>query len=203
MVTTEHFGYGQKEVDYLTRADAKLGAAMARIGKVEREVMPDLFAALVYAIVSQLISAKAARTIRQRMQDKLGAITPRNLAGQQAEAIQSCGVTMKKAECIRAIACAIEQGEFAIETLRELPDADVIRVLTGLKGIGAWTAEMMLIHALGRTDVVSWGDIAIRRGMIRLYGLDILDREQFEKYRLVYSPYGSVASIYLWEIAAE
>ncbi|HNU36622.1 MAG TPA: hypothetical protein PKJ15_08480, partial [Methanomassiliicoccales archaeon] len=63
------------------------------------------------------------------------------------------------------------------------------------------TAEMMLIFSLGRKDVVSWGDLAIRRGMMSLYGLETLTRQQFDRYRAKYSPYGSVASLYIWELA--
>jgi len=78
----------------------------------------------------------------------------------------------------------------------------VIKRLVSLPGVGVWTAEMMLIFSLQRPDVVSWGDYGIRKGMMKLYGLDELTREQFDKYRKRYSPYGSVASLYLWEIAA-
>lgn len=79
----------------------------------------------------------------------------------------------------------------------------VINKLMTLNGIDKWTAEMMLINAMERRDVVSWGDIAIRRGMMKLYGLSTLTKEQFEQYRLRYSPLGSVASIYLWKISFE
>ncbi|MNI94367.1 hypothetical protein D3C73_1524610 [compost metagenome] len=73
--------------------------------------------------------------------------------------------------------------------------------MTVLPGIGVWTAEMLLMNCLERPDILSWGDIAIRRGIMNLYGLPALTREEFEQYRLRYSPYGSVASIYLWEIS--
>jgi DNA-3-methyladenine glycosylase II len=78
-----------------------------------------------------------------------------------------------------------------------------VRTFSSLRGIGVWTAEMMLIFSLQRRDVVSWGDLAIRRGMMRLYGLEELSREDFLRYRRRYSPYGSVASLYLWELAHE
>lgn len=95
------------------------------------------------------------------------------------------------------------QGEIRLEELNRLSDAEVIKQLMSLKGVGKWTAEMLLIHAMERPDVVSWGDIAIRRGMMKLYGLQDLTKEQFDTYRLRYSPYGSVASIYLWTLSME
>lgn len=200
-VITKFFEYGQADIDYLGSVDPVLGEAMARMGKVERVVIPDLFTALIYAIVGQLISVKAVRTIWTRMQDQFGEITPQQLALHTADEIQSCGMTMKKAVCIHEISNLVAQGDFKLEELYGLSDQEVIQRLMKLKGIGKWTAEMMLINCMERPDVVSWGDIAIRRGMMKLYGLDTLTKEQFEQYRLRYSPLGSVASIYLWEIS--
>ncbi|OME80799.1 DNA-3-methyladenine glycosidase [Paenibacillus sp. FSL A5-0031] len=202
-IQTKLFDYGQAEIDYLKSVDEALGAAMSRLGKVERIIMPDLFTSLVYAIVGQLISAKAVHTIWERMQVRLGEISPSNIANQTADYIQSCGITMKKAVCIKSIAESIVQGEIRLEELNRLSDAEVIKQLMSLKGVGKWTAEMLLIHAMERPDVVSWGDIAIRRGMMKLYGLQDLTKEQFDTYRLRYSPYGSVASIYLWTLSME
>ncbi|MGO4184753.1 DNA-3-methyladenine glycosylase, partial [Paenibacillus sp. TAF43_2] len=183
-IQTKLYDYGQAEIDYLKNVDEALGAAMSRLGKVERIIMPDLFTSLVYAIVGQLISAKAVHTIWERMQVRLGEITPLNIANQTADQIQSCGITMKKAICIKSIAESIIHGEIRLEELNRLSDAEVIKQLMSLKGVGKWTAEMLLIHAMERPDVVSWGDIAIRRGMMKLYGLQDLTKEQFDTYRL-------------------
>jgi len=203
VVRTKYFDYGQEEMDDLIRKDATLGAAVTRMGKVERIVMPDVFTALVHAIIGQLISAKAAHTIWERMQAQFGEITPQHLSMQSAEDIQKCGMTMKKAVTIHHISQTIAEGAFHLDELHQLPDEEVIRKLTKLKGVGRWTAKMILIHALERPDVISWGDVAIRRGMMKLYGLPTLTQEQFEQYRLRYSPLGSIASIYLWAISSE
>lgn len=200
-VATKYFEYGQQEMDYLSTADPVLGEAMLRMGKVERVIIPDLFSALIHAIVGQLISVKAARTIWLKMQDKFGEITPQRLATHSADEIQSCGLTMKKAVCIHHISNLVAHGAFKLEELYALSDQEVIQRLTTLNGIGNWTAEMLLINSMERPDVVSWGDIAIRRGMMKLYGLETLSKAQFEQYRRGYSPLGSVASIYLWEIS--
>ncbi|MBP1995130.1 DNA-3-methyladenine glycosylase family protein [Paenibacillus eucommiae] len=202
-VQTKYFDYGREEIDYLKSVDETLAAAITRLGRVERTIIPDLFAALVYAIVGQLISVKAVHTIWKRMQDQFGEISAPNLAMQTADDIQGCGMTMKKAVCIQHIAQSIAQDAFNLNELYQLSDAEVIKTLTALNGVGKWTAEMMLINSMERRDVVSWGDIAIRRGMMKLYGLPALTKEQFEQYRLRYSPYGSVASIYLWELSFE
>ncbi|MDQ0059212.1 DNA-3-methyladenine glycosylase family protein [Paenibacillus harenae] len=198
-----YFEYGQREIDYLTNADPVLGAAIERLGKPEREIIPDLFTALVNAMVGQLISVKAADAIWGRMLERLGSMTPQRVAEQSVADIKGCGLSLKKAENIHAIASSIMSGELNLHELTALPDAEVAAKLTSLKGVGHWTAEMLLIHALERPDVVSWGDAAIRRGMMRLYGLSELTKQQFEEYRKLYSPYGSVASIYLWQLSAD
>lgn len=135
-VMTKNFDYGEKEINYLKNVDTVLGAAMTQLGKVERVIIPDLFAALVHAIVGQLISVKAVQTIWARMQEKLGVITPQNIVVQTALDIQSCGITMKKSTCILNIAQTIEQGLLDLQELYELSDAQVIQKLSSLQGIG-------------------------------------------------------------------
>jgi DNA-3-methyladenine glycosylase II len=110
-------------------------------------------------------------------------------------------MSMRKAGYIRGIGEAVASGRLDLDVLREFPDNEVITRLLALNGVGVWTAEMLLIFSMERPDVLSWGDLAIRRGMMRLYGRDTLDREVFERYRKRYSPYGSIASLYLWEIS--
>ena len=82
-----------------------------------------------------------------------------------------------------------------------MSDSEIIEALTAISGVGVWTAQMLLIFSLMRPDVVSYGDLAIRRGMMNMYGLRELSKEKFERYAKHYSPYGSVASLYLWELS--
>jgi 3-methyladenine DNA glycosylase/8-oxoguanine DNA glycosylase len=195
------FNYGKTEIDYLRKKDKRLGRAIDEIGIIERPVTPDLFTALVSSIISQQISAKAAVTVRSRMQERLGAITPETIASASVEEIQQCGLSTRKAGYIKGIGMAIVQEELDISGLHELSDEEVIARLSALKGVGTWTAEMLLIFSMERPDVVSWDDLAIRRGMMKLYGHKTLTKEQFERYRKRYSPYGSVASLYLWAVS--
>jgi len=196
------FEYDQSALEYLGKKDKKLGAAINRIGLIERQVIPDLFAALVHSIVSQQISSRAAATVWGRIQDYFGDINPANIASSSLEEIQQLGMSMRKAKYIKGVAEAALLGRLDLQELNDLPDEEVIKRLVTLPGVGVWTAEMMLIFSFQRPDVVSWGDYGIRKGMMRLYRLDELPREQFDKYRKRYSPFGSVASLYLWEIAA-
>ena len=198
-----YFEYGEKEMDYLKKKDKKLGAVIERMGVIKREVNPDLFAALVECIVGQQISSKAADTVCARLRERCGpaGIGSGPLCAMSAEAVQSCGMSMRKAETIKHIAEAAAGKIVDFATLADKSDADVIQTLTTLKGVGVWTAEMLLIFSLKRPNVVSFGDLAIRRGMMRLYGLNTLSKEQFARYAKRYAPYGSVASLYLWSIS--
>ncbi|HII99724.1 MAG TPA: DNA-3-methyladenine glycosylase 2 family protein [Methanoregula sp.] len=195
------FRYGTTEIEHLKKRDWRLGAAIDEIGMIKRAINPDLFNALVASVAGQQISAKAAETVWSRMEERFGIITPDTISAATAEEIRHCGISLKKAGYIKGIGNAVVDGNLDLNGLHELSDDDVITRLTDLRGVGIWTAEMLLIFAMERPDVLSWGDLAIRRGMMRLYGKESIDRAVFERYRKRYSPYGTVASLYLWEIA--
>ncbi len=197
------FIYGEPEIEHLKKKDKRLGSAIERIGIIQRAVMPDLFAALINSIVSQQISSKAADTVWARLCAATGKISPGAIAEIPADEIQKCGMSLRKANYIKGAAEAALKGDLDIEELRVLSDGEVIRRLSVLHGIGTWTAEMLLIFSMQRPDVVSWDDLGIRRGMSRLYGHKALTKEQFMRYKKRYSPYGTVASLYLWAIASE
>jgi len=197
------FRYGKTEIDHLKSRDKKLGRAIDRIGMIERQVMPDLFKALVHSVVAQQISSRAAATVWGRLCGNLPDITPCKIASADVSDIQQCGLSMRKARYIKGIGEAASQGDLDLLELREMPDDGVIEKLSSLPGIGVWTAEMLLIFSLCRPDVVSWGDLAIRRGMMNLYGLKELSKKQFDRFRKRYSPCGSVASLYLWALSVK
>lgn len=197
------FSYGEIELAHLKRRDKKLGAATDRLGIIQRKVTPDPFSALTMNVVAQQISAKAADTVWARLEALLGGVTPAGICAASLESIQQCGLSFRKAGYIKGIGEAAEQGVLDCSTLAAMSDAEVVAALSALPGIGVWTAEMVLIFSLCRPNVLSWGDLAIRRGMMVLYGYKTLTRERFELLRKRYTPYGSVASLYLWELSHE
>ena len=200
MEPKRYFPYGNEEIAYLAQKDAKLGWAISRIGLIQRPVEPNLFEAVVSSIAGQQISGKALATIWGRIQKRFVPLTPETLA---AAPWKSCSSAHAPAQgqLHQGMAQAVLQGELALDSLQVLPDAEVQNQLTRLKGIGPWTAEMLLIFSLERQDVVSFGDLAIQRGMRMLYRHRKITPKLFDKYRRRYSPYGSVASLYLWAIA--
>ena len=196
-----YFQYGEKEIEHLKRADRRLAEVINQVGMIERAVNPDLFSALVHCIVGQQISAKAQQTVWQRMLKEFGNITPAGIDSLPVEKLQQCGITFKKAGYIKAAAQKIRTNEFDINALHAMTDEEVCAKLAGLNGIGVWTAEMLMIFSMQRPNILSYGDLAIHRGLRMVYGHQKIDRETFNKYRKRYTPYASVASLYLWAVA--
>lgn len=196
------FGYGEKEMDYLCKKDKRLGEVINRLGFIERAVIPDLFEALVNSIAGQQISSKALETVWGRITERLSPITPEHFCEISDEEIRACGLSARKAGYIKSAAQRFADGSLNAEELKSLPDEELIKRLTELDGIGKWSAEMLMLFSLERMDVLSGGDFGIKRGLRMLYHHREITPELFERYRKRYSPYGSVASVYLWAISA-
>ena len=195
-----YFEYGEKELSHLRKKDKKLGAAIERIGIIRRSINPDVFSSLVESIISQQISGKAAATVSAKLR-KISEMKPCRLHSLTREQIQACGMTNRKADYIKGLAGHHVNKTVDFHNLQDKTDQEIIKTLTRIEGIGVWTVEMLLIFSLCRPDIVSFGDLAIRRGMMNLYGLKELSKEKFLRYAKRYSPYGSVASLYLWELS--
>ena len=196
-----YFQYTTKETGYLSQKDKRLGEAIDRIGFIQREVDTDLFSSVVHHIIGQQISTKAQATIWQRMREALGTVDAEHILAAGMPQLQKLGMTFRKAEYITDFAQKVRDGEFDLEGIWQKPDEEAIRELSSLKGIGVWTAEMILLFCMQRPDVFSYDDLAIQRGLRMLYHHRKIDRKLFEKYRRRFSPYCSVASLYLWAIA--
>jgi DNA-3-methyladenine glycosylase II len=196
------FQYGATEIDYLKGRDKILGNAIDKIGHIQRAIDTDLFSAIVHHIIGQQISSAAQKTVWERMKNELGAITEGAIDNLSVEKIQGFGMTFRKAEYIKDLSHEIKRGGLSADGLKNKSDDDVMKELSKLTGIGRWTAEMTMIFCLQRADILSYGDLGIHRGLRMLYHHRDVSKNIFEKYRRRYSPYCTVASIYLWSIAA-
>jgi DNA-3-methyladenine glycosylase II len=199
---TLFYKYGKTEIEYLKSKDKILGVAIDKIGHIRRPVNTDFFSALVFHVIGQQISSAAHKTVWERLNKKLEVITPTTISDIDRDEFQKIGITFKKVECIKNISEKIKKGELNIEELKIKSDSEVINELSKLKGIGQWTAEMILIFCLERPNILSYSDLGIQRGLRILYRHRSIDRKIFEKYRCRYNPYNTVASLYLWSIAA-
>lgn len=196
-----YFEYGEKELSYLRQKDKRLCEVIDRIGHIDRAVDPDLFSSVVHHIVGQQISTKAQATIWQRMQDALGTVNAESVLLAGVTKLQSFGITFRKAEYILDFAKKVDTGEFDLDAVKQMNDEDAIGALSRLKGIGVWTAEMILLFCFERPDIFSYDDLAIQRGLRMVYHHRKIDRKLFSKYRRRFSPYCSVASLYLWAVS--
>ena len=196
-----YFEYGEEELRYLRQKDKRLCSVIDRVGHIDRAVDTDLFSSVVHHIVGQQISTKAQATIWQRMRDALGEVNAETILAAGVPKLQSLGMTFRKAEYITDFAEKVRTGAFDLDAVEHMSDADAIRALSALKGIGVWTAEMILLFCMQRPDIFSYDDLAIQRGLRMVYHYRSIDRERFERYRRRFSPYCSVASLYLWAVS--
>ena len=143
-----YFEYGEKEISYLKGKDQKLKEVIEQIGPIKRTVDTDLFSSIVHHIIGQQISTKAQETIWKRTLERVGEVNAENICRMDIEQLQSLGISFRKAEYIADFAKKVSDGSFDLENIRNLSDEDAIRSLSSLKGIGVWTAEMLLLFCL-------------------------------------------------------
>jgi DNA-3-methyladenine glycosylase II len=198
----------------LAAADPTMAALIERIGKIDLETRlrrrseerpADAYGALLRAIVGQQLSTKAARTIYGRVVDLFGGRTPspeKLLEAEEAD-LRAAGLSGRKVEYVRDLASHVLSGELELDRLDELSDEEAIEEIVAVRGLGVWTAEMFLLFHLERPDVLSGGDLGIRKAVQVEYGL----KEMPAPARVVeigepWRPHRSLASLYLWESLA-
>ncbi len=198
----------------LAATDPTMAALVGRIGKIDiairlkrrsEERPDDAYGALLRAIVGQQLSTKAARTIYGRILDLFDgrAPTPEQLLEAGETDLRAAGLSGRKVEYVRDLASHVIAGELELDQLDQLSDEEVIEEIVAVRGLGVWTAEMFLIFHLERPDVLSGGDLGIRKAVQIEYGLAEMPTpakviEIGEPWR----PHRSLASLYLWESLA-
>lgn len=197
----QYFAYGERETSYLKARDPRLAEVIDAVGHIDREVHPDLFEALVNAIVGQQIATKAHQTIWARMVEGLDSISPDTIAACSDDELQRFGLTYRKVGYIKGAAQRVLSGELDLEALVAKDDDEVCRELVAVPGVGIWTAEMLMTFSMQRPDIMSYGDLAILRGLRMVHHHRRITPELFRKYQRRYSPCGTVASLYLWAVA--
>jgi len=191
----------ERGVKHLRRADPVLRKVIRRAGPFTLKLRHDRFQALVFSILSQQISGKAAAAIRKKLMDRVGpdGLTPENMASLPIEELRSIGLSKQKASYIHDLAARVREGTLPLRGLARLPDDDVIEALVQVKGIGVWTAHMFLIFSLGRLDVMPHGDYGVRSAIQKLYALQELpDRATCHRIAEPWRPYASIAAWYCW-----
>jgi DNA-3-methyladenine glycosylase II len=157
----------------------------------------DLFGALVFQIIGQQISVIAATAIFSRLTERFGGRVPNagELAAVDEGTLRGLGLSRRKAATVLDLAQRFSAGRLSEAGLRELPDDEVIRRLTEVKGIGAWTVQGALLIALRRPDLIRTGDLALRHAIQARYGLDHLpEPAEVADFAQRWKPYRSLAS---------
>jgi DNA-3-methyladenine glycosylase II len=190
----------------LMKQDPKLGALMKVLGPIHpdrdrRASRPDPYATLAQAICGQQLSTKAAATIWGRIEELFGGgvPTPEQVIDADPQALRDAGLSWSKVSYFRDLAEHVRDGELDLERLPELSDEEVIEELTEIKGIGRWTAEMFLIFHLGRPDVISTGDLGIRKAAQLAHELDEMPTPaELDEIGEAWRPHRTLACLYLW-----
>ena len=163
------------------------------------------YESIVYAVVSQQLSTKAADTIGGRLVELVGSpLDPKRLLKFTDEQLRSVGLSGAKTRTIREFSQAVHSGELDLVELENHPDDHVVAELSKLWGIGRWTAEMCMMFRMGRLDVWPSGDLGVRNGFARIYGMDTAPTEkEIEALADHLRPYRSVVAWYCWRAADE
>ncbi len=195
----------QRGVRHLKRRDEKLAAVIKRVGRRQLELqrVRTPFHALIKSIVHQQLSGKAAATIHSRLIDLFptkNQVTPARLLALSEAEIRGAGISRQKVRALLDLASRAQAGQVpGFRALRELDDEEIIECLTQIRGVGRWTAEMLLIFQLGRPDVLPVDDLGVRKGFSIAHGLaEMPSSSDLRELARAWKPYRSVGSWYCW-----
>ncbi|MCL4683857.1 DNA-3-methyladenine glycosylase 2 family protein [Myxococcota bacterium] len=187
----------------LARRDVTLGAVIRRVGACGLTPRGDPYRYLVRSVLYQQISGRAAQAIERRLCGVFGGRipAPARLRAAAPEPLRGCGLSRQKVASLHAIAAAFDDRLLDARRLRRLDDASVVEAVTTVRGVGPWTAHMLLMFSLGRPDVLPVGDYGVRKGAMRLYQLPALpSATELTALAEPWRPWRSVASWYLWRV---
>jgi DNA-3-methyladenine glycosylase II len=186
---------------HLSKVDPKIQQLVKELGQIDFEAGGDPFESLVEAIISQQLSGRSARAIFGRLKALIGCevIEARALKRVHVSRLRKAGVSPQKVRYLKDLSSRVANGQLDLERLKEMEDAEVIRILDEVKGIGPWTAHMFLLFTLGRPDVLPVDDLGIQLAVKMVYSLRKLpSAKKIEEIASNWHPYCSVASLYLW-----
>ena len=190
-----------KATAYLSSTDPVMAEAIVRVGPCTLVPDPNVFETLVDAIISQQISVKAADAIMARLRATIpnAMLTPEALILLNHDALRAAGLSTPKARYVRDLTEHVVSGQLNLLALDQMDDEDVIKQLTEVKGIGRWTAEMILIFSLHRADVLPVDDLGFIEGVREAYGLEKRPtRKEMLERGEAWRPYRTFATWYMW-----
>ncbi len=189
-------------MEYLSSVDPILGKFIQGVGPITRTGIEDPYIATIDCILSQQISSKAYQTIANRFYTRFPEADPNLILDAPFEDIRALGLSMSKANYVIGIASAKLNEDIDFDALYDLDFEAIKAILTPLKGVGRWTVEMVSMFSLKKQDVISYDDLAIRKGIARLYHKKEVTKDFFNELSLRYAPFQTTASFYLWEASS-
>ncbi|MBY0407205.1 MAG: DNA-3-methyladenine glycosylase [Rickettsiales bacterium] len=191
--------YWEKAKAALSKRDKTMKQIIASYEGEQLVLRGDAFFTLARSIVGQQISVKAADSVWKRFEAGLGKVTPKTVANAPAELLRSFGLSGSKVIYMHALAMYFLENAKTVKAWPQMSDAEIIKELTSIKGIGVWSAEMFLIFGLGRPDVFPLLDIGLLKGVYRHYnGSEKMDKTAVAALGEGWRPYRTVATWYLW-----
>ena len=190
----------RKAVNHLKKCDPILRAIIDQVGPCRMEFGPPEFHSLAEAIVYQQLNGKAAVTIFKRFAALAGEpLTPEGILQLTDEQLRKVGLSKQKSAYVKDLAAKTAAGLLDFSQLPEMPDEEVIKHLTQVKGIGVWTAQMFLMFTLRRPDVLPTGDYGVQAAIKKHYKKRQMPKPHImEKIARPWVPYRSIACWYLW-----
>ncbi len=190
-------------ISHLRAADPVMARLISQFGVLDYRPDKDLFTSLVYSIIGQQLSGRAARTIYNRFLALFpdAKFTPELILKQEPARIRSVGTSWAKARSLHDLSRKVLDGTLQLDRLSAMSDAEVISHLVQVKGIGRWSAEMRLMFSLGRPDILPLDDVGIQNAFVRHYGLNRSHKTLSAKMQKIgekWRPYRTIACWYLW-----
>ena len=190
----EYWDLAKKE---LSRKDDVLQGIINEFDDLELVSRGDLFYTLIRSVIGQQISVKAASTVWSRFCERIGDIEPKNILSADIEELRSCGLSNRKAEYV--IGISESWPDYHSLKWKEMSDEEIIQELIKLRGVGKWTAEMILIFTMLRPDVFPIGDIGMIRGIEKSYNSgEKMSREELYAISEKWKPWRTVACCFMW-----
>jgi DNA-3-methyladenine glycosylase II len=190
----------RKALNHLKKCDPIMCAIIERVGAFRMEFGPPEFHSLAESILYQQLNGKAAATIFKRFTDLAGdPLTPAGILKLSDAELRGVGLSKQKSAYLKDLAEKTAAGLLDFSRLAELSDAEVIKHLTQVKGVGVWTAHMFLMFTLQRPDILPTGDYGIQAAMKKHYKKRQWPKPHImEKIAKPWAPYRSIACWYLW-----
>ncbi len=188
-----------KARQHLMRKDTIMKQLIQATGPCTLRSESDHFAILTRSIISQQISTKAAIAIGNRLLASVKRFHPKTILAASDEALRAAGLSKGKQLSLRDLAEKCQDGTIPLKKLAKMEDADVVETLVQVRGIGPWTADMFLIFALGRLDVLPIGDYGLRAGLLKHYALgELPKKDTMMELAAPWQPYRSIGTWYIW-----